>query len=152
MIQRVQSVWLFLAGLTLFLLLILPILTKDDTNGQIWLQVGGIYQKNNNLFHKTSTNSLLFGATILTGLICLGNIFSFRNTSLQKRILLVSIILIFVLIAFIISYALQIPGGIESASYNVGAGLPFLSVLFCILAFKGIRKDEELIKSADRLR
>ncbi|MGY0040270.1 DUF4293 family protein [Pedobacter sp. NJ-S-72] len=33
MIQRVQSIWLFLASATLFLLLILPIFTRQGTTG-----------------------------------------------------------------------------------------------------------------------
>ena len=152
MIQRVQSIWLFLASLTLFLLLILPILTKTTSSGEIWLQVGGIYQKNGNLTQKTETYSALFGGTILAGLICLASIFSFNNRTLQKRIVLLSILIILLLIAFTFNYALNIPGGIDGATYNAGAYMPILSVVFCALAFRGIRKDEQLIRSADRLR
>jgi uncharacterized membrane protein YbaN (DUF454 family) len=152
MIQRVQSVWLFLASLTLFLLLILPILTKDSGTGETWLQVGGIYQKTNNITQKTESYSALFGGTILGGVICLANIFSFRNRTLQKRITLLSIFLIFLLIVSIVNYAVKIPGGINGATFNIGTGLPLLSLIFCALAFRGIRKDEQLIRSADRLR
>lgn len=152
MIQRVQSVWLFLAGLTLFLLLILPIVTNNTSTGQIWLQVGGIYEKTNNITRQTATYTALFGGTILAGVVCLATIFLFNNRALQKRITLLSILLIVLLIAALINYALNIPGGIVGATFNVGAYLPVLSVIFCGLAFRGIRKDEQLIRSADRLR
>ncbi|MET1055222.1 MAG: DUF4293 domain-containing protein [Pedobacter sp.] len=152
MIQRVQSVWLFLAGLTLFLLLILPILTNNTSTGQIWLQVGGIYEKTNNITRQTATYTALFGGTILAAAVCLATIFLFNNRALQKRITLLSILLIVLLIAALINYALNIPGGIVGATFNVGAYLPVLSVIFCGLAFRGIRKDEQLIRSADRLR
>jgi len=152
MIQRVQSVWLFLASLTLFLFLILPILTKETNTGELWLQAGGIYQKVNNVTQKVESYSALFGGTILAGVICLANIFSFRNRALQKRITLFSIFLILLLIVCIVNYALKIPGGINGASFNTGSGLPVIAVIFCALAFRGIRKDEQLIRSADRLR
>jgi len=152
MIQRVQSVWLFLASLTLFLFLILPILTKETNTGELWLQAGGIYQKVNNVTQKVESYSALFGGTILAGVICLANIFSFRNRALQKRITLFSIFLILLLIVCIVNYALKIPGGINGASFNIGSGLPVIAVIFCALAFRGIRKDEQLIRSADRLR
>ncbi len=152
MIQRVQSIWLFLAGLTLFLLLILPILTKQTNNGELWLQVGGIYQKSNTISQKTEANNMLFGATIVVGLLCLGSIFAFKNRTMQKNIILLAIFLIVVLAALTANYALNIPGGIDGATFNAGAYLPVLSIIFCVLAFRGISKDEQLIRSADRLR
>jgi len=152
MIQRVQSVWLFLASLTLFFLLILPILTKQSNTGDFWFQVGGFYQRTNHIAQRIESYTALFGGTILVGLICLGNIFTFRNRTLQKRIVLLTIVLILALVGWIASYAFKIPGGIDGATFNIGAYLPILSVLFCVLAHRGIRKDEQLIRSADRLR
>ncbi|QNK62238.1 DUF4293 domain-containing protein [Pedobacter sp. PAMC26386] len=152
MIQRVQSIWLFLASLTLFLLLILPIFTKQGTSGDLSFQIGGIYQKTNNVSHKTESFTALFGGTILVGLICLANIFTFKNRSLQKNIILLTILLIIALAGWTASYAFNIPGGFDGAVFGVGAGLPIFSILFCVLAIRGIRKDEQLIRSADRLR
>lgn len=152
MIQRVQSIWLFLAGLTLFLLLILPVLTKQVPGGELTFQVGGIYQKVNNVSQKTESYTALFGAVIAVGLICIANIFVFGNRTLQKRIILLTIFLIAALCAWTANYAMNIPGGTGGASLNIGVGLPVLSVIFCALAFSGIRKDEQLIRSADRLR
>jgi hypothetical protein len=39
-----------------------------------------------------------------------------------------------------------------SDNYGIGAMLPSIAVLLFILAIRGIRKDENLIRSADRLR
>jgi hypothetical protein len=36
--------------------------------------------------------------------------------------------------------------------YKVGAALPVVSIVLLLLAYGGIRKDEKLIRSADRLR
>ena len=152
MIQRVQSIWLFLASLTLFLLLILPILTKTGSTGELWLQVGGLYQKANQGTKQLAAYTPLFGFTIFTGLICLINIFNFKNRTLQKRIILLAIVFIIVIIAGAAYYAQTIPGGINGASFNAGTYLPIVSILFCVLAIRGISNDERLIRSADRLR
>lgn len=152
MIQRVQSVWLFLASMTMLLLLLLPILSNETNNAELWFQVGGIYQKINKVTQQTESFPALFGATILVGLFCLANIFNFKNRTLQKRIIILIILFILGLEAGMFYYAQEMPGGLEGVTYNAGAYLPLLSILFCVLAYRGIRKDEQLIRSADRLR
>lgn len=152
MIQRVQSIWLFLAGLTLFLLLILPIITKHNYTGDFSLQVGGIYQKGAKVTQKIESYSALFGETILIGAICVANIFFFRNRTLQKRITLLAILLIIQLAVWIAFYVTKFPGGMDGTTFGAGAYLPLPAIIFCALAFRGIRKDEQLIRSADRLR
>jgi len=152
MIQRVQTIWLFLASLTLFLLLILPILTKQVTGGELWLQVGGVYQHTNDAVKQLQTYTGLFGLTIFTGVVCLYNIFNFKNRTLQKRIILLAILLILVISGCIAGYAWKITDGMQDGSLAIGTALPVLTLIFCALAFRGIRKDEQLIRSADRLR
>jgi len=159
MIQRVQSIWLFLAGLTLFLLLLLPIITKQSNTGDFWMQVGGLYHKPLSTLKKAAvvvekqeSYPVLFGGTILISLMCVGNIFTFRNRDMQKRITLVLIGLNILLIIGIVLYVTEMPGGFDGATFNAGGVLPLLSVVFCILALRGIRRDEQLIRSADRLR
>ncbi len=41
---------------------------------------------------------------------------------------------------------------IASGTYWLGAALPIISIIFLILAIIGIRKDDKLVKSMDRLR
>ena len=67
MIQRVQSVWLFLAAITLLILLILPLVTRQGETGEIWFQIGGIYEKSNAAFRQLVSQTALFGLTLVTG-------------------------------------------------------------------------------------
>ena len=39
-----------------------------------------------------------------------------------------------------------------TGSYWIGSVLPIISLVFLIMAIRGIRKDEKLVKSLDRLR
>lgn len=152
MIQRVQTVWLFLASMTMLLLLLLPILTNETNDAELWFQVGGIYQKTNKMTLQTDAFPVLFGGTILIGVLCLANIFNYKNRTLQKRLILTIILFILLLQAGMVFYGQKLPGGFDGVTYNAGAYLPVLSILFCVLAYRGIRKDEQLIRSADRLR
>jgi hypothetical protein len=152
MIQRVQSIWLFLASLTLFSLLLLPIVTKINNGSEFWILISGLYQKVSTGTVKIEDFLPLSISTVVIALMALGNIFTYRNRSLQRRICNVVIILTLGLSFWISQAAQKIPGGLEGATYNIGAFMPILTIIFCFLAFRGIRKDELLIKSADRLR
>lgn len=152
MIQRVQSVWLFLAAITLLILLILPLVTRQAEAGEIWFQIGGIYEKTNTAFHQVVSQTALFGLTLVTGLLCLVNIFFFKNRDLQKKLIWLISVFIIGLSVWAGMAATALPGGLEGASFHVGVGLPVIALIFCALAYRGIRQDELLIRSADRLR
>lgn len=55
---------------------------------------------------------------------------------------------------WLVQTAKEVLGNITLRTENYGLGviLPSLAVLFIILALRGIRHDEKMIKSADRLR
>jgi len=152
MIQRVQSIWLFLASVTLLLLLLLPVVSNQNSSSEFWIKVTGLYQQSNGEAVKVETFTPLFVSVIITAVICFAAIFSYRNRKAQKRIISAIFVLIAGLSFWIFSYARKLPGGIEEATYGAGAFLPLLAILFCALAIRGIRKDEQLLRSADRLR
>lgn len=134
MIQRVQSIWLLLASLTMFLLLLLPVVTfPADTP-------------------VTPAPSVLLYGALASGLVCFVAIFCYNNRSMQKKIILLAIILIIGLCAGTYFTLQQSAGGLTGAKPSIGAFLPMMSVIFCLLAYRGIRNDEHLLRSADRLR
>lgn len=155
MIQRIQSIWFFLAALTLVLMLFLPIATKEIAGTESGIYTSGLYQTAS---AKTGTNIKVasFLPLLITNIaviiISFFNIFNFKKRSFQKRIAVVSIILIAGFAFWCSVYAKKLPDGIEGASFGVGAYLPALAILFVVLAIFGINKDERLIRSAERLR
>jgi len=155
MIQRIQSIWLFLAAITLVLMLFLPIVSKEIKTTEISIHTMGLYQdavgKSGPGLMKEVFTPLLI-TNIVVALVCFINIFNFRRRSFQKRLAIISIILICGLAFWSSVYAKKIPGGLDGATYDIGAYLPSLAILFCVLAIFGINKDEKLIRSAERLR
>jgi len=144
MIQRIQSIWLLLAAIAILCLLFVPVLISKDGESTYTLNGYGINNK--------STNILLLVSTILAGLISLLNIFNFRNRRLQIRIASLNILLILGLSFWFSSLAKQLPGGIKNSDIGIGLFLPLAAIIFTLLAIRGIKKDEKLIRSADRLR
>jgi len=155
MIQRIQSIWLFLAAFTLILMLFLPIASKETGGTESAIYTSGLFQiiagKAGSPFKIISFLPLLI-TNIAIAIICFINIFNFRKRSFQKRFAIVSIVLIGGFAFWCSIYAKQLPGGIEGANFGIGAYLPAIAILFIVLAIFGINKDERLIRSAERLR
>jgi glucan phosphoethanolaminetransferase (alkaline phosphatase superfamily) len=152
MIQRIQTIWLFLATLVILLLLLIPTVTKQANGTEYWIVATGLYQKNAQGITKLQDFLSLIICTIATAIISLANIFNYTNRKLQKRIALINVMFIVALSFWIFQAAKKIPGGLDNASYNLGAFFPLLAIIFVGLALRGINQDEKLVRSADRLR
>lgn len=146
MLQRVQTIWLFLAALANAGLFVLDLYRYDTIAGGAAKTVS---------FEAMSSPLLMVLAVAITALPFIA-IFLFGNRSRQKTIVWLSMVLT---IGFVAA-TLMLIGNITdtgssapiSGTYRAGFVLPVLSFIFHILALRGIRKDQKLVKSLDRLR
>ena len=145
MIQRIQSIWLFLAALSMSCLLFIPMVTSTIAGVEYYVIASGLYQKVGVVTTKVADSMPLLISTI-------ANIFNFKKRTTQKKIAMVTAVLIIGLSFWCSQQAKKIPGGLEDANYKVGMFLPVAAIAFCALAVRGINNDEKLLKSADRLR
>ena len=152
MIQRIQSIWLLLAAITIFLLLAIPVISSVQGSKEFWIQATGLYQNENGVTTKLETFRPLYISVIAVGVMCIAVIFAFKRRTVQKRLCIALMVMIASLSFWMFTYAQKIVGGLSSASYNAGVALPVIAIVFCVLAIRGIRKDEQLLRSADRLR
>jgi len=155
MIQRIQSLYLFLTTIVSGLFLKGSFLSFINYNGsESFMRFTGIYRSTG------ETVSELIGRmvpvtviSLLIPLISFLAIFFFKKRSLQMKITLVLLILEVLLIITGSFYTIEL---VKSNSFSVIPELntffPFLEIIFTFLAYIGIRKDEMLIKSYDRLR
>ncbi len=150
MIQRIQSIWLLLAALTITSLLFVPISSAVIDNIQYTLTGTGITEKTPEASN-TFINQPLVASVILAGLISLVNIFNFRNRKLQIRIASLNILLTLGL-SFWLSQLMKTATDLKNIEIQPGLFFPMLTIIFTLLAIRGIKQDEKLIKSADRLR
>jgi hypothetical protein len=85
---------------------------------------------------------------VLTGVLAFVNIFLFINRKLQLKLTYTGLALCAVLLTL---YFLEI-GHFFSGDIALWSLFYFAIFVFYLLAARGIRKDEKLIKSLDRLR
>lgn len=155
MLQRVQTVWLFFATASLFCLFLFPFIQfVDAANIATAVKATGVYQNLNGQVVQTEPFIGLSIATVIVGLVPFVIIFFYRNRKKQIAISYVTILLILAYSFWLAQTAKQEAGTVNLALQNYGIGviLPSLAILFIILALRGIRKDEKLVRSADRLR
>ena len=61
-------------------------------------------------------------------------------------------ILNFILIGLLVYHSLTLSGEATVSEKGIGMFLPIFSIVFLALANKAIKKDEDLVKSVDRIR
>lgn len=91
----------------------------------------------------------------LLGLSCaltLLGILSYKKRQHQFVIGRLNIILNLILLGLFVYRSLSISGETAVSEKGIGMFLPIVSIVFLALANKTIKKDEDLVKSVDRLR
>ncbi len=76
----------------------------------------------------------------------------FTNRKLQFVLGRLNIILNLILLGFFVYQSLNVSGETVVSEKGIGMFLPIISIVLLVLANKAIKKDEDLVKSVDRLR
>ena len=155
MIQRVQSVYLLLTTILSVLFLNNDLINFTNTSGEkLTMSLYGINKAVGGVdFLQEEKLIPLTVLLILIPVISFITIFLFKKRKLQLRLTLILIVLIVILILLLAYYSVQVINNFN-AVIDTGFSLffPFLMLLSAILAYRGIKKDEEIVKSYDRLR
>ena len=136
MLQRIQTIYLIIVTvISAVLIFLFP----------LWKLEGGV-----DFFAK---DSLLFlGLFLGSAVLALIAIFMFKNRQLQFVLGRLNIILNFFLLGFFVYQSLNLSGETSVSEKGIGMFLPIVSIVLLVLANKAIKKDEDLVKSVDRLR
>ena len=155
MIQRIQSLYLSLTAIMSLLFLNVSFLNFIDRSGSL------IKVTFAQFIRETSTGEyeLLGNTYILSIFILIIPILSVVTIVLYKKrsiqMMLVKFIIILV-VGFIIVSGLYVYKIMTKYDSDILPGIrmiiPFLQLIFSVLAYRGIRKDDDLVKSYDRLR
>ena len=97
-------------------------------------------------------NYMYLGLFLGSALLSLISIFSFKNRQSQFVMGRVNIILNFILLGIFVYQSLNVSGEADVSEKGIGILLPVFSIVCLVLANKAIKKDEDLVKSVDRLR
>jgi drug/metabolite transporter superfamily protein YnfA len=138
MLQRIQTLWLLLAGVFAFLTVSFAIY-----NGTKVVNAVNEYNILNG-----GSNLFLLIATVALGLLSLIAVFLYKNRSMQLKICFAAL---GVYIICCLLYFLEIKRFTQGA-FSLWSALFFLIPVFLLMAARGIYKDIKLVKSIDRLR
>ena len=89
---------------------------------------------------------------ITSAVLSFVTIFLFKDRKLQFVLGRIIILINLFLLALLIYVSLTLPGETSVSEKGIGMFLPILAILLLVLANKAIKKDEDLVKSVDRLR
>ena len=137
MLQRIQTIWLFLAAVCIFLTL--KFSTYSGTNKEMVSPY----------FLKGTENLMLMFVTIAAGIIPLVAVFLYTQRKLQLRMAILAILL---QTGLIFLYYREVETFIGKGAISLTAALHVLALIFLFLAIRGISADEKLIKDSNRLR
>ncbi len=136
MIQRIQTVYLLIVALFAGLL---PIWMPLWTN----LESTPIYANNEGLI------SIAFYASTVLAVVA---ILMYKNRQNQFVVNRLNIVLNLFLLGLFVYRSLSLSGETTISEKGIGMLIPIFSIVFLVLANKAIKKDEDLVKSVDRLR
>ncbi len=136
MIQRIQTIYLLLVA---FLAGVLPFWLN------LWSEAGGdeIFARNDVMI------SMAFYISAVLAVIAILMYKKRKNQFILNRL---NIVLHLFLLGFFVYRSLNLSGETQVSEKGIGMLIPVFSIVFLALANKAIKKDEDLVKSVDRLR
>ena len=144
MIQRVQSLYLLMAFLISGVLAFLVLLWVN-INGTEYYLTGMISEDSWELV------SIPIGF-ILSTILSLLAIINFKNRKSQIKLNRFNLVTNLYLLGIIVYLLLSLSGENFISEKGIGLFLPVIVIVLLVLANKATQKDEELVKSVDRLR
>ena len=137
MIQRIQTIYLLLAFVVTG---ILPFFIP------LWTMTGGCAY----FFMQNQVYVVVLGLSTTLSLL---SIVSYKKRQNQFVIDRLNIILNLILLGLFVYRSLNLSGEtIAVSEKGIGMFLPIVAIVLLVLANKAIKKDEDLVKSVDRLR
>ena len=162
MLQRIQSVFLFFAVVLGIVIFLFPIATFYSDTDFIKFFLCSVRDYAPDPFNEmTATGQAanwlyplaLSILQLVIVLITVMSIFKFKKRMLQIRLNYLSIFLTVLLVGGIFYFSTTLEESFSTqAQYGIGGIFPLVSIILLFLANIYIKKDERLIRSANRLR
>jgi hypothetical protein len=152
MIQRIQTLYLFVALGLLIATFFMPVAELNNQNGNVFSL--SFYHWNKDVGEVTFLflriiQTLLIGISIML----LVTIFLYKKRATQMKFclyMMISVVILSCLMAYVIIATKNSWNGI--LSYKITEVFPLLSTILMYMANRSIKKDEELVRSLDRVR
>ncbi len=155
MIQRIQTLYLFIGAIAAGLTFAFPLANFMNELNLFDLYIYGIDDS-------TKMGGIEINIGLISGLIAIGaiipllsfiSIFLFKNRKTQANLVRIVFFINIVLIIFLFLFVDFVKKNTNAdVSYQLAIIFPLISMILFLLARRSIIKDEKLIRSANRLR
>jgi hypothetical protein len=151
MLQRVQSLYLFLSFVLYLILFFSPLFYVLDHAAAYSVH---LYKLNPALNGNTQSLFPLAAAVVLAAISILAAIFVFKNRKLQVKVIWFSFILILIsaVLLGVYHYIYTHASTEVTAKLSLWVAVPLIAGIFNFLAIRSINKDQALVDSLNRLR
>ena len=136
MLQRIQTVYMEVSALAMGALPFVFSLWTTNEKKEIFFTASLLY-------------IVLF---VLSAVLAVFSIINFKKRQHQFVLNRLNMIFNFILLGFFVYRSLNLSGETMVSEKGIGMFLPAISIVLLVLANKAIKKDEDLVKSVDRLR
>ncbi len=144
MIQRVQTLYLFIA--TLLSGVVVFFVDLWETAKHKVFSILDVFNTDSILLKSIA---VLF---VVSAVITFIAIFKYKTRKTQFVLGRLSILINLILLGILVYYVLNLSGEITVSEKGIGLLIPIFTILFIVMANKAIKRDEDLVKSVDRLR
>lgn len=164
MIQRVQTVFLLGVIICMALVIVFPVWEKTNPETGVKFTLDAFYwqeyqQDENNasswVLTETKQMFYLSGLSVIVCLVALFSIFQFKNRTLEIKLGALNAFLMMAFIATATYFIYQGENKMDIGTRGIfkpGYFLPLGAMIFNSLANRFIKKDEDLVRSVDRIR
>ncbi|MEM9983902.1 MAG: DUF4293 domain-containing protein [Bacteroidota bacterium] len=174
MIQRIQSIYLLFALILVGSAFVVPFWQFQSSNGMVeriqsfqhvrqegesWIMIENIRETEFFFEHEALFSLIAHGGVftlnVLNVVLLLIMIFAYRKRKQQMKLgrsIIIMTMLQILLLVYVTLQPAELLTGIPSSRVDYGFAFPALTIIFVWLANRGIRRDDELVKSVDRIR
>ena len=156
MIQRVQSIYLLVVTILMSFLLIMPYASMElPGDQQLLFKSAGIQLISTaNVVSVYNSTIPLISLVVIAGIYSFCIIFFYNYRILQIRLILVNLVLIVFLIIIMLYHCFDAKSDFEGEKllFRIGMSFPVICLVFSFMAIRGIRHDEMLVNSYNRIR
>lgn len=154
MIQRIQSVYLFLAIVLTASLFFVPYAELTNKAGDLFLlDSKGLYPVSPSNAVAIFANSIIIFLCAASIAILITTIFRYKSLGRQMNLSKIGLLILLTL-AGIVFYEIYKSNSLLGGTYSIKifAAFPVISIILVWLAMRGMHKDDQLLKSIDRIR
>lgn len=154
MIQRVQSIFLLLIAACMVITIFLP--NWQEVSGQDAVTTTALKMVHSKAGAEVSSRGIWYIAALaaVAAGLALFSLFSFKNRVLQMGLGAINALIMAGVLGLMVYFTREaetiIPN--HEGSFQTGTYLPMAAMICNIIANRFIRKDEKLVRSADRMR